>query len=195
MKAKPTEKKLTIWSGRLLIVKVLCLLVVIPLSIPVAGWFVEALVWRFLLCRINGINLMGGLIEAFAMSIALGSFAACINLLLAVVKDGLKVLRKIPLDKIGQRKASGVKDWDDIYKTLPGFRSLVHHFVVNTVALATLSRLQPVRLHFDGAFELLLSAGILSASWIFCMTTISIFVFAFLLRRQKTRAATGNAVL
>ena len=195
MKANPTNKKLTVWSGSSLVVKLLFLIVVLPLSIPVVGWFVEALVWRQLLCNIKGIDLMGGLLEAFALSAAMGGFIACANLLVAVIIDGVKKLRKLPLEKLGQRKAAEATSWGDLYKALPGFRALLQHFFLNTMALTVLTSFQPLRLHFDGAFELLLAAGVLTASWIFFMTVLSVAAFTFLLKRSKAEVAAGKAAV
>jgi len=196
MKADPTEKKLTLASGSFAVLKLTFFLIIIPASIPAAGWLVEALIWRHLLCRIDGIDLMGGLLEAFALSAALGAFAACANLLLAVLIDTYKKVKNLPLEKIGQRKIPEINTWADLYKALPGFRPLLQHFMINSVALFTLSLLQPIQLHFDGAFQLFLTAGVLSASWIFCMTALSLIVFVALLRDKKNKAATaGKAIV
>ncbi|MBS1992899.1 MAG: hypothetical protein JSS83_20420 [Cyanobacteria bacterium SZAS LIN-3] len=194
MKANPTEKKLTWWSGSFLLVKLIVLLLVIPLSVPAAGWLTEALVWRYLLCSIDGINLMGGLLEAFALSMALGGFSACVNLLVAVAIDAYRKWKKLPLQKLDGRKPLEIKSWGDIYKNLPGLRAVSQHFVIVTLGLMLLSGVQPVRLNFAGPFELLLSAGVLSACWIFCMSVFSVgFCFYLLKNKDKIQAAEATA--
>lgn len=195
MSTKPTENKVAVWSASFLVAKFFFLLVVIPVLIPTTALFVQALVWRYVLCRIEGINLMGGILEAFALSMALAGFAACANLLVSLTADAVRKFKKVPQDKLAQRKAPEIATWAEMYKALPGFRSLLRHLAVNAVALFALSSLQPLRLHFDGIFELLLASGVLSACWIFCMTITSVIVYALLIKELKTKAAAGKAVV
>jgi len=193
MKAKPTEKKLTIWSGSFLLVK-LGVLLMIPLAVPAFGWLAEALVWRHLLAYINGINLMGGLLEAFALSAALGVFAGCANLLLAFLAEALNKSKRISVLKLAQKKPMEIKSWVDIYRNLPGLRALSQHLLINSLGLALFSALQPLRLHFSGLPELLLAAGVLSACWVFCMSLFSIVVCTYLLKKSRTAAAEAAKV-
>jgi len=187
MKVNPTDKKLTAGSGSFLLAK-LAFLLLLPLTIPAIGWLAEALVWRHLLICINGINLMGGLLEAFALSVALGGFAGCANLLLAVVVEAFKKWKntKSPGLKPVPKKPLEIKSWADIYHNLPGLRALGQHLLINTLGLAVLSAWQPLRLHFNGLPELLLAAGVLSACWVCCMSLFSIIVCSYMLKKQIT---------
>jgi hypothetical protein len=195
MKTNPTEKKIAGWAGSFLVLRLFFLVIAVPILLPLAGVFVQAMVWRFVLCRIDGINLMGGLLEAFALSLALGGFCACFNLFYTVIIAGAKKLKQLPVEKIGHGKVREITSWAEMYKALPGFRSLGQQFIVNTLALAFLTSLHPLRLHFDGPFQLLLSAAVLSASWIICLTIMTVAVYASMIKDFKTKAAASKAAV
>jgi hypothetical protein len=193
MKTNSSENKLEGWPGSFLLLKLFFLLIVIPLLIPILAVFLQALIWRYLLCRIEGVNFMGGFLEAFALSLVLVGGAASINVLISLLADQVKKLRHIPIDKTVKRKLPEVATWEDLYKNMPGFRSLFQQLAVYTIALGGLSILQPLRLHFDGLLPLLLASAVVSASWIIYMTAISVFMFALLLKEQKEKSAAGKA--
>jgi hypothetical protein len=195
MKTNPTETKLTAASGSLLVVKLLFLLLVLPVSIPAAALFVQALVWRYILCRIDGINLTGGLLEAFALSLALGVFAVLVSLLVRVAVDSVRKVKKLPLQKISTRKLPEITTWSDLYKAVPGFSSLLQQFTVTAFALASFTALQPLRLQFHGPFEFLLAAGVLTATWLFCTTSACLIACAFMIKDLKAKAASGKAAV
>jgi hypothetical protein len=195
MKTNRTENKPGVWASSILLVKLLLFLVAIPLLLPTIALILQALVWRYILCRIDGINFTGDILEAFAFSLALAGFAACANLLVSVISDAVKKLSKLPVEKFAQRKTPEIATWADMQKVLPGFRVLSQNIIVYALALAFFSSLQPVRLHFDGVFQLLLAAGVLCAIWIFCVTGMSVVVYALVIKSQKAKAAASKAVI
>ena len=95
----------------------------------------------------------------------------------------------MPLENLGPAKTSDFRTWDDMLKALPNFRAVVIHIVQNTLALTLVSYLQPLAVHFDGIAQLVLTAAVLSAVWILCVSAFGMIFYGIILKLQKTKIA------
>src|SRR5262249_29586310 len=84
------DKAVTSQSGNFLLLKLLFLVVGIPLFVPLSAVALQAILWRYVLSRVDGIGFAGGLWEAFALSLALSVFACAINMFAAVLFDQVR---------------------------------------------------------------------------------------------------------
>jgi hypothetical protein len=171
-------------SGLWLLFKIFIVLTMLVAAIPFC-WFVEALIWRYLLSQMDGITFGGGLWSAFTFSAALGGFMACANLLSAFIVDSYKKAHKISVEKPDVESALKLKTWADLCAKVPGSIAVERQFVFKLLGLLLLSYLQPLGLHFDGPYPLLLAAALLTATWVTFMFLFNLST-ALLLRNLKT---------
>ncbi|MBU6452643.1 MAG: hypothetical protein KGS72_12730 [Cyanobacteria bacterium REEB67] len=179
-----TAAKKAALSGLWLMFKLFVLVAMLLAAIPFC-WLVEALIWHYMLAQVAGITFPGGFWAAFTFSAALGGFMACANLLAAVIVDSYKKLHKIAVEKTDPESTIKLRTWTDLCAKVPGSVAVERQFAFKTLGLFLLSCLQPLALHFDGAYPLLLAAALLTATWVTFMFLLNLST-ALMLRNVKT---------